>query len=68
MTNDIAEEMSADTSTIWKHHVSVADTPEGFTLRTTCPNNADGVEVMLERWQAGSEEPPHSRCQIYRGM
>ena len=30
MTNDISEEMTADTSAIWKSHVSVADTPEVF--------------------------------------
>ena len=35
-------------------------TPEGFTLRTTFPNNPVGVEVMLEQWKAGTEEPPHS--------
>ncbi|MBZ0117783.1 MAG: cupin domain-containing protein [Sandaracinaceae bacterium] len=35
-------------------------TPEGFTCRTTYPTNADGVEVMLEQWEAGTEEPPHS--------
>jgi quercetin dioxygenase-like cupin family protein len=35
-------------------------TPDGFTLRTTHPGNPDGVEVMLERWEAGTEEPPHS--------
>ena len=54
------KEVTADTTAIWKNHVSVPDTPEGFTVRTTCPANPDGVEVMLERWEAGSEEPPHS--------
>lgn len=29
-------------------------------MRTTVPGNPDGVEVMLERWEAGSAEPPHS--------
>ena len=48
------------TSNVWDNHVSVPETPEGFTLRTTYPTNPDGTEVMLERWQAGSEEPPHS--------
>ncbi|KPJ91415.1 MAG: cupin, partial [Gammaproteobacteria bacterium SG8_15] len=24
------------------------------------PANPDGAEVMLERWEAGSAEPPHS--------
>ena len=43
-----------------KNHVSAPNTPDGFTLRTTFPANPDGVEVMLEKWEAGSEEPPHS--------
>ena len=55
-----ANEVTASTSAVWQNHVSVADTPEGFTLRTTYPTNKEGVEVMLERWQAGTEEPVHS--------
>jgi quercetin dioxygenase-like cupin family protein len=47
-------------SAIWENHVAVPDTPDGFTVRTTFPGNPDGVEVMLEQWQAGSAEPPHS--------
>lgn len=54
------KEVNAETSAIWKNHVSIPDTPAGFTLRTTYPTNPEGVEVMLERWDAGSEEPPHS--------
>ena len=52
--------MNASSSAVWKNHITVADTPEGFTVRTTVPANPDGVEVMLEQWQPGSEEPPHS--------
>jgi quercetin dioxygenase-like cupin family protein len=52
--------MTADTSAVWKNHVSVPDTPQGFSVRTTYPDNPQGVEVMLERWEAGSAEPPHS--------
>lgn len=55
-----AEVVTSDTSNVWKNHVVVPDTPKGFTVRTTTPANPDGVEVMLERWEAGSEEPPHS--------
>lgn len=51
--------MNADESAIWRDHVAVPETP-GFTLRTTFPKNPDGVEVMLERWEAGTSEPPHS--------
>lgn len=47
-------------SNIWNHHVPVPGTPEGFTARTTFPGNPDGVEVFLERWEAGTAEPPHS--------
>ena len=53
-------EVTSETTNIWKNHISVPETPEGFTLRTTFPTNPDGAEVMLERWEAGSEEPPHS--------
>lgn len=60
MSNKQNTDINGDTSTVWENHVTVPDTPEGFTVRTTYPSNPDGVEVMLERWQAGSEEPPHS--------
>ncbi len=60
MTIDVTREINGDTSGVWQHHVSVPDTPEGFTVRTTFPGNPDGAEVMLEQWQAGSAEPPHS--------
>jgi len=48
------------TSAVSDNHITAPDTPEGFTLRTCYPANLDGVEVMLERWQAGSSEPIHS--------
>lgn len=51
---------TAATSAIWRHHVSAPGTPDGFTVRTTFPTNENGVEVMLEKWEAGTEEPPHS--------
>lgn len=53
-------DVTSATSAIWSHHVPMEGTPEGFTLRTTFPGNPDGVEVMLEQWKAGTEEPPHS--------
>ena len=59
MSNDV-KEVTAETSAVWDNHISVPDTPEGFTVRTTYPTNPDGAEVMLERWLAGSSEPPHS--------
>jgi quercetin dioxygenase-like cupin family protein len=58
--DDAAQDVTSATSEVWNNHVPVPGTPEGFTARTTYPTNPDGVEVMLERWQAGTEEPPHS--------
>jgi len=52
--------VTSDNSAVWGNHISIPETPKGFTLRTTYPTNPDGAEVMLERWEAGSEEPPHS--------
>ena len=60
MSGDSTKEVTAETSAVWKNHVSVPDTPQGFTVRTSYPTNPDGVDVMLERWEAGTEEPPHS--------
>ena len=60
MSGDSTKEVTGDTSAVWQYHVYVPDTPKGFTVRTTYPNNPDGAEVMLERWEAGTEEPPHS--------
>ena len=52
--------VTSATSAIWKDHILVPDTPEGFTVRTAYPANLNGVEVMLEQWEAGTAEPPHS--------
>ena len=57
--NDAPRDVTSETSEVWNNHVPVPGTPAGFTVRTTYPTNPDGVEVMLERWQAGTEEPPH---------
>ena len=58
--DDAPQSVTSATSEVWSGHVPVPGTPEGFTVRTTYPTNPDGVEVMLERWQAGTQEPPHS--------
>ncbi|MFV2058883.1 MAG: cupin domain-containing protein [Thiohalomonadales bacterium] len=60
MADDKIKEASSDNSAVWQNHISVPDTPDGFTVRTAYPANPDGVEVMLERWEPGSSEPPHS--------
>ena len=52
--------VTSETSAVWDNHISIPNTPDGFTLRTTFPTNPTGVEVMLEKWEAGTEEPPHS--------
>ncbi len=51
--------MTSATSAIWRDHAAIPETP-GLSIRTTFPNNPDGVEVMLEQWEAGTSEPPHS--------
>ena len=58
--DDANQNVTSATSDVWTNLVPVPGTPEGFTARTAYPMNPDGVEVMLERWQAGTEEPPHS--------
>jgi quercetin dioxygenase-like cupin family protein len=50
---------SSSISDVWSKLVDDAASP-GFSLRTTYPTNLEGVEVMLERWDAGTEEPAHS--------
>ena len=58
--DDATQDVTSATSEVWSNHIPVPGTPEGFTARTTYPTNPDGVEVMLERWQSGTEESPHS--------
>lgn len=60
MPTESIQDITAETSSVWSNHVTAPGTPPGFTVRTTVPGNPDGVEVMLERWEAGSSEPPHS--------
>lgn len=60
MTIEDAMQSGGDAvSDVWRDFVVDAGSP-GFSLRTTYPSNPDGVEVMLERWEAGTAEPPHS--------
>ena len=53
------ENVTSASSAVWSNHVPDPEGPVGFTVRTTYPTNPDGVEVMLERWEAGTDEPPH---------
>jgi quercetin dioxygenase-like cupin family protein len=60
MTAEETMQSTSDgSSEVWSDFVSDAGNP-GFSLRTTYPTNPEGVEVMLERWDAGTDEPPHS--------
>lgn len=47
---------------IWQSFVTAPDTPKGFTLRGAWDEktNPTGATTILEQWEAGSEEPPHS--------
>jgi quercetin dioxygenase-like cupin family protein len=58
--DDEAQDVTSATSDVWSDLVPSPGTPDGFTVRTTYPTNPDGVEVMLEHWQPGTNEPPHS--------
>jgi quercetin dioxygenase-like cupin family protein len=60
LARTMSKPSESETSAVWSNHVPVEGTPEGFTVRTTYPGNPNGAEVMLERWKAGTEEPPHS--------
>jgi quercetin dioxygenase-like cupin family protein len=53
-----SEDVTSMNSEVWSGLIPDSGSP-GFSVRTTYPTNADGVEVMLERWDAGTEEPPH---------
>ncbi len=48
------------TSKVWGHHFATPGDPPGFSLRTAVQASPDGVETMLEIWEAGSAEPPHA--------
>jgi len=49
-------------ASIWENFTTAPDTPKGFTLRTAfdATSNPTGATTLLEKWDAGSEEPPHS--------
>lgn len=56
--DDLAKDRRSANSDVWRSLVADPGSP-GFSVRTTYPMNRDGVEVMLERWAAGTNEPPH---------
>jgi quercetin dioxygenase-like cupin family protein len=57
-SDNSVEDANSETSDVWSGVIADPGSP-GFSLRTTFPTNPEGVEVMLERWDAGTGEPPH---------
>jgi quercetin dioxygenase-like cupin family protein len=57
-SDNSVEDANSETSDVWSGLIADPGSP-GFSLRTTFPSNPEGVEVMLERWDAGTGEPPH---------
>ena len=57
--DDMAHDSTPTASGVWSNFTADPNSP-GFSLRTAFPTNPEGVEVMLETWEAGTEEPPHS--------
>lgn len=53
-------EVSTATSTIWHHLVTPEGEPAGFKMRSTLPTDPNGVELLMEHWDAGMTEPPHT--------
>jgi quercetin dioxygenase-like cupin family protein len=53
------KDSSAQESTVWANLATAPNVP-GLAKKGTYPTNPDGVDVMLEQWDAGTEEPPHS--------
>ncbi|BEV72493.1 MULTISPECIES: cupin domain-containing protein [unclassified Paludibacterium] len=53
-------EVTTDSSEVWQHLVTPEGEPAGFRMRSTLPADPNGVELLLEHWDAGMTEPPHS--------
>ncbi len=45
------KEVNSSNSAVWQNHVSIPDTPEGFTLRTTYPANPDANKAHPYLWR-----------------
>jgi quercetin dioxygenase-like cupin family protein len=56
---DCKNETTTATSDIWQHLITPEGEPEGFRMRGTLPGDPDGVELLMEHWDAGMTEPPH---------
>lgn len=53
-------EVTTATSGVWNHLVTPEGEPSGFKMRGTLPEDPNGVVLMMEQWDAGMTEPPHS--------
>jgi mannose-6-phosphate isomerase-like protein (cupin superfamily) len=53
-------EVTTATSDVWQKLVTPEGEPAGFRMRGTLPTDPDGVELLMEHWDAGMTEPPHS--------
>jgi len=58
--NGTKHEMTTATSAIWHHLVTPEGEPAGFKMRGTLPADPNGVELLMEHWDAGMTEPPHT--------
>jgi quercetin dioxygenase-like cupin family protein len=58
--SDHKHEVTTADSTIWHHLVTPEGEPAGFRMRGTLPADPHGVELLMEHWDAGMTEPPHS--------
>ena len=57
---DHKHEVTINNSDVWKHLVTPEGESIGYKLRGTLPTDKNGVELMMEHWDAGMSEPPHS--------
>jgi quercetin dioxygenase-like cupin family protein len=56
---DPKHEVTTATSAIWHHLITPEGEPAGFRMRGTLPADPNGVELLMEHWDAGMTEPPH---------
>ena len=56
--SNLSKEVTIDTSEIWNKKYYEQEMP-GLYIRTTCPENPDGVALLMEIWDKGTEEEPH---------
>jgi len=60
MNSSDKKNLTADTSGVWQKLTSPDEAPPGLSVRLALPSFDNGAWMVLEHWQAGSGEPPHS--------